>query len=227
MRRPLSWPATSKGNPVSSAAAASLSGPATDAATPKKGKRKLIMALLAVLVLGAGGGGAWYFMTQRHAAGAAHEPVPVVKVPPTFLPMDSMVVNLADTAGDRMVQLAITLQLADAKAVDQIKAYMPSIRSAILVLVSQRTSQELLLPEGKASLAGAISREIAVQLGIAPAAAPAATPVAAEHKPAVAAAPEAGASAPAVAAPPPVQHVAAAKPANPVQGVLFSSFIIQ
>ncbi len=66
-----------------------------------------------------------------------------VKVVPTFLPMENMVVNLADPGGERFAQIGITLKLADAKTAEQIKQYMPSIRSGILLLLSQRTSEEL------------------------------------------------------------------------------------
>ncbi len=87
------------------------------------------------------------------------------KVPPTFLPIENMVVNLADTGGERFAQIGITLELADAKTSDQVKQYLPSIRSAILMLVSQRTSQELLSRDGKEKLAVDIRREVSKPLG--------------------------------------------------------------
>lgn len=52
-----------------------------------------------------------------------------------------------------MAQIGITFELADTKAVDRVKPYMPTIRSAVLLLVSQRTAEELLGIEGKEKLA--------------------------------------------------------------------------
>ena len=199
---------------MSKAAAA----PATDAAAPvKKSKKKLILALLVLVVLlGAGGAGAWWF-THRNAADSdadeedgaptaqAHKEAPAAGhgTPPTFLPLDNMVVNLADPGGDRFAQIGVTFEVADAKVADQLKLYMPSIRSAMLMLVSQRTTTELLQRDGKEKLAADIMAEAGKPLGYVP--------------------PD---DEPEDAAKPRKKKKAKSAP-NPVRGVLFSSFIIQ
>jgi len=76
-----------------------------------------------------------------------------------------MVVNLADPGGERVAQVGITLEVLDAKASDTVKAYMPTIRSGVLMLLSQRTSQDLLSPEGKQKLIDDILREASVPFG--------------------------------------------------------------
>ncbi|MEZ5704102.1 MAG: flagellar basal body-associated FliL family protein [Burkholderiaceae bacterium] len=76
-----------------------------------------------------------------------------------------MVVNLADPGGNRFVQLGITLQVEDEHTSDAIKSYMPSIRNGILMLVSQRTAEEILKPEGKQKLAAAIIEETSRVMG--------------------------------------------------------------
>jgi flagellar FliL protein len=54
----------------------------------------------------------------------------------------------------------------DAKTAEQIKQYLPSIRSGILMLTSQRTSEELLQREGQGEkLAADILREVSRPLG--------------------------------------------------------------
>ena len=124
----------------------------TPAAAPAKSKKMLLIIIgvvVAVLVIG-GGAAAWFISSRSHAAEdeegggapAAHKESP--KVAPTFLPMENMVVNLADPGGDRFAQIGITLEVDDAKTAEQVKQYLPSIRSGILMLVSQRTSSELL-----------------------------------------------------------------------------------
>ncbi|MFE8644601.1 flagellar basal body-associated protein FliL [Sphingomonas sp. NCPPB 2930] len=190
--------------------------PATDAAAPvKKSKKKLILALLVLVVLlGGGGAGAWWF-THRAAADAddedgapvaeAHHDAPAGKhgTPPTFLPVDNMVVNLADPGGERFAQIGVTFEVADAKVADQLKLYMPSIRSGMLMLVSQRTAAELLQRDGKEKLAADIMAEAGKPLGYVP--------------------PDDEAD---DTAKPKKKKKAKSAP-NPVRGVLFSSFIIQ
>ncbi|MBB1076505.1 flagellar basal body-associated FliL family protein [Rhodoferax sp. 4810] len=127
----------------------------------------LIIILSVVLLLVLGGGGAfWYISKQRAAAAAAaaeeeggEAPAEHAsaghdgeKAPPVYLPMDNMVVNLADPGGERVAQVGITLVVRDAKASDTVKAYMPTIRSGVLMLLSQRTADELLSSEGKQKL---------------------------------------------------------------------------
>lgn len=150
---------------------------AADAApAPAKSKKMLIIVLVAVLVLVLGGAGAFFFISRQHAATADGEetaapPPPKVvahavpKNPPVYLPLDSMVVNLADPGGDRVAQIGITLEVLDAKAIDSVKAFLPSIRSSVLMLISQRTADVLLSPEGKEKLAEDILREAAVPFG--------------------------------------------------------------
>lgn len=184
-------------------AAATAAPAATDAAAPKK-SRKLLYILIGVVVLAiAGAGGALYILKKNtaedgdHAEEAVAKPLDA-KSAPTFLPLENMVVNLADAGGNRFVQVGLTLQLADAHTNDAVKAFMPSLRSQILVLISQRTSEELLQVQGKEKLAADIIATIARTMGY---------PV---PKPGGEKAKGKGEGEPA-----------------PVQAVLFSSFIVQ
>lgn len=147
-----------------------------EAAAPKSGSKKMLVIILVVLlVLVLGGGGAFIFLSQKRAAAALddHEEeaaAPVVqhavsKTPPAYLPLDNMVVNLADPGGEKVAQVGITFEVADAKAVETVKQFMPSIRSGVLMIVSQRTSEELLQREGKEKLAADILAEAARPFG--------------------------------------------------------------
>jgi len=143
---------------------------AADAAkAPAKSKKMLIIIVAAVLVLVLGGGAAFFVISKQRAAAAEdgeeaapakaaahHDP----KAPPAYLPLDAMVVNLADPGGERVAQIGITLEVMDAKSSDSVKAYLPTIRSGILMLISQRTAEELLKAEGKDIL-----REASVPFG--------------------------------------------------------------
>ena len=221
---------------MSSAAAAppaAAAAPAADAdATPvvKKGKKKLIIIIAAaVLVLGSGAGAAAYVMNKRAAAAAAaaeeggdeaaaeHGAVHVdPKHPPTFVPLDPFVVNLADKDADKYAQIGITLEIDDAHFADQLKVYMPAIRNGILMVLAHKTSHELLERAGKEALAAEILRESVRPLGI-----EVDEPEAPAHS--AAAAPGDGASKP-KAKP---RRVKTNAEHNPVQRVHFSNFIIQ
>ncbi len=151
-----------------------------EAKAAPKSKKKLFIIIGVVLVLVLGGGGGFLYMKQKAAAAAAaaedggdgaaadHAPAAAAhaaKTPPVYLPMDNMVVNLADPGGERVAQVGITLEVIDAHASDSVKAYMPTIRSGVLMLLSQKTADELLSAEGKQKLIEEILRETSVPFG--------------------------------------------------------------
>lgn len=135
---------------------------------PAKSKKLIVIgAVVALLVIVAAAVGLFLVNKQRHAADddAAEAKTAAVLVP-TFLPMENMVVNLADTGGDRFAQIGITLELQDEKTATAVKQFMPSIRNGVLMLVSQRTAEELLRREGKEKLAADILAEVSRPLGV-------------------------------------------------------------
>ena len=154
------------------------------AAPARIGRKKLIVigaAVLALLLAG-GGGAAFYLMKKRAAAvpvesaetedGApvaqapAHKKEDRKKHPPTFLPLDPFIVNLADRDAERFAQIGITLELEDAKYADELKAYMPAIRNGVLLVLAHKTSSQMLGRKGKEALAAEIMREAVRPLGI-------------------------------------------------------------
>jgi flagellar protein FliL len=146
----------------------------------KKGKKKLIMMVAAaVLVLAAAGGGIAFYLKKKAAAAAelaeaegadqadaAAHPKVDLNHPPVFVPLDPFTVNLADKESDRYAQIAVTLQVEDAKFAEKMKAFMPAIRNSILMVLAHKTSQELLDRSGKQALADEILREAARPMGI-------------------------------------------------------------
>ncbi len=146
--------------------------PAEATATPPKSKKMLLIVVVVLVVVLAlvAAGVVLYLKKQRADAQFGEEAQPaatqhVEAGPPTYLPLDNMVVNLADQGGERVAQIGVTLVLQDAKAVDKVKLYLPTIRSSVLLLVSQRTSEELLKIEGKEKLAKDILREASEPFG--------------------------------------------------------------
>lgn len=149
---------------------------AAEGAKPAKSKKMLVIIIGAVVVLALVGGGAFVFLGKRAAADDAGDDAPPAKsaaaapagehaVPPAYLPMDNMVVNLADPGGERVAQVGITLVVADAHAAETVKGFLPSIRSGVLMLISQRTSEELLTAQGKEKLKRDVLREASIPFG--------------------------------------------------------------
>jgi flagellar FliL protein len=176
--------------------------PDAEVAEQPKSKKMLII-VVALVVLGLAAGGGFLYLSKKNAAldedEEEEEVAAVVEStgPPTYLPLDNIVVNLADPGGERVAQIGITLELAGALEIEKVKAYLPTIRSDVLMLVSQRTADELLSKEGKEKLAedvlAASSRHFAK-----------AAPAKKDKK-----------------------NAKGASNGNPVRGVLFSSFIVQ
>ena len=147
----------------------------------KKGGKKLVLILAIVgLLLAVAGGGAVFVMKRNAAAAAAAEEEgdePAAEhatakkkdahaAPPTFLPLEPFVVNLADREQERYAQIGLTLQVDDPQVAEQLKAYMPAIRNGVLMILAHKTSAELLDREGKLKLADEIMRESVRPLGI-------------------------------------------------------------
>ncbi|MDD0811834.1 flagellar basal body-associated FliL family protein [Curvibacter sp. RS43] len=152
--------------------------PAADAKEKPKSKKMIIIGGAVALLLIVGGGAGWFVMSKKAAAdeeGGDEKPAAAAapshdahKNPPTYLPLENMVVNLADAGGERFVQLGVTFEISDPKAADQVKAYLPAIRNQILILVSQTSSEDLLKREGKEKLATEILNESSRILGYDP-----------------------------------------------------------
>lgn len=209
----------------------SAAAPALDAGAgaPKKGKKKLIIIVAIVLLLVVVGGAAALFLLKKKApaegegddaaAETSHVGAkPDLKHPPTFLPLDPFVVNLIDKDADRYAQVGLTFEVSDAHFADEMKAFMPAIRNGILMILSHKSSKDLLDRSGKEELAGEILRDASRTMGI-------------EVEEPEDSAPKADADGdkPAADAPPKKKkkkHAAPAEP-NPIKHVHFSNFIVQ
>lgn len=168
---------------MSAAAEAATASAPAPAPAKGKGKKKLVVIIAAtVLGLALAGGAAMVLMkhkvdpdaetTEAGDSAAGDSPAKAVKTRkhdpkavPVFVPLDPFTVNLADRNAERFAQVAVTLEIDDAKLGDQIKAYMPAIRNNILLVIADRTAAELMGREGKVALAGRIQRAASRALG--------------------------------------------------------------
>jgi flagellar FliL protein len=220
---------------------------AEDATPKKKGKLPLILAAAAVLV--AGGGGGWYFFAKGKDGDGPQENRAKPPKPPVFVPLDNFTVNLAAGDAEQYLQVQAHLMVLDQPASDAVKLYMPQIRHRVLLLLSKKRASELATAEDKDRLAeeirhtinnillaaaGKAPRPLLVTRTAAPAAAPPQPAQAQpegeqpqEDAPKPEAPAPASAPAPAPAPAPAAGGIPAAAADDPVQSVLFTSFIIQ
>lgn len=122
-------------------------------APKKKGKKLILLIIIIVVVLAAAGGGTFFFLSKKGGDSKTEEkkkedkPVEIVN-----FPLDPFVVNLSDVAGNRFLKVSIQLELANAKLLDLAKAKVPQMRDAIITLLTSKSSDTLVAPEGKLQL---------------------------------------------------------------------------
>jgi len=139
-------------------------------ATPRKGKKRLVIGALAGLVLlGGGGGAAWYLLKgapdEAKAAAAAEARRQASR---TFVTLEPFVVNLADRQLERYVQVGLVLEVEGKDANRRITERMPAVRNQILLLLSSKLAADLISREGKERLAAEIAVAAAGPLGWTP-----------------------------------------------------------
>ena len=86
--------------------------------------------------------------------------------PKLYFPLDPLVINCADPVTNRFAEVGITFQIREAKCAEDVKQLLPALRSAILVTLSQKTSEELLSRIGKEKLASDILSEVGKVFGV-------------------------------------------------------------
>jgi flagellar FliL protein len=97
------------------------------AAAPKKGKLKLIIAIVGFLVVVGGGAGGWFFFMRGHGD-EQHAEAPPPK-PPSFVDVPDMLVNLVGAPGERVqyLKLKLVLEVKEEKQVEAIKPALPRV----------------------------------------------------------------------------------------------------
>ena len=97
-----------------------------DAIPAKKGKLKLIIALVGFVAI-LGGGAGWFFFMRGHGE-EVHAEAPPPK-PPSFVEVPDMMVNLVGAPGERVqyLRVKVVLEIKDDKQVDAIKPNLPRV----------------------------------------------------------------------------------------------------
>jgi flagellar FliL protein len=98
-----------------------------EAASSKKGRLKLIIAVVGFgAIIGAGAGG-WFFLMRGHGE-EKHAEAPPPK-PPSFVEVPDMMVNLIGAPGERVqyLRVKVVLEIKDEKHVEAIKPNLPRV----------------------------------------------------------------------------------------------------
>jgi flagellar protein FliL len=97
-----------------------------DAMPAKKGKLKLIIALVGFVAI-LGGGAGWFFFMRGHGE-EVHAEAPPPK-PPSFVEVPDMMVNLVGAPGERVqyLRVKIVLEVKEEKQVEAIKPNLPRV----------------------------------------------------------------------------------------------------
>lgn len=135
--------------------------PEPESPPPAKKSRKKLFVIAGAALLLAIGGGAWYaFDNSAGEKTAAADAQPQRAAPPVFVVLEPFTVNLQPENGEQFLQVAFTLQVGSQTEVDQIKLYLPQVRSRVLLMLSSKKASELLSVEGKKKLADDIIGQI-------------------------------------------------------------------
>ncbi|MEN2994891.1 MAG: flagellar basal body-associated protein FliL [Thermodesulfovibrio sp.] len=135
-------------------------------AKPKKKTKMLIIIVIAVLVLMAGAAAAYFFLISK--AGQQDKTFTIKnskEVQGVNFALEPFVVNLMDQGGSKYLKVSVQIELSNAKLLEQAKNKTPQIRDAIITLLTNKTSDELITPEGKLLLKDEIKQRVTQILG--------------------------------------------------------------
>ncbi|MGB3212389.1 MAG: flagellar basal body-associated FliL family protein [Desulforhopalus sp.] len=142
----------------------------TEPAVEKGGSKKkllIIGAVILVLLIG-GGAGAWFFLQEKPKNQASQDPSQQVPVPALqqrseigpMVNIDEFIVNIISGEGSHYVKASITVELTNPEVQTEVEQRMPQMRDAILLLISNKTYEELQDLQGKKQLKAELSSKI-------------------------------------------------------------------
>jgi len=127
-----------------------------------KGKKKLILIVGAVvLVLLIGGGVAGFFLLKKDEPPpedqnpASKVPVPELDQSPAIGPMvniEEFIVNIISSDTAHYVKASLTVELSNEQVKAEVEQRMPQMRDAVLLLIGNKTYEELQDLQGKKQL---------------------------------------------------------------------------
>jgi len=143
-----------------------------DASAPQeggKGKKKLIIIIAAALVVLLGGGAAVYFLFLKkdpppledtnEQAGMIQPVEDSSEFGPT-VDIDEFIVNIISEDSAHYVKASLSLEMTNEEVLEEANKRMPQIRDAVLLLIGNKTFEELQDLQGKRQVKAEIKNKI-------------------------------------------------------------------
>ena len=134
------------------------------------GRKKLVVMVAAVLVLLLAGGAARYFLVYKKAEAArqaeASKAAAIAKTVPEeaqigpMVEIKEFVVNIIGQDVSHYVKASMSLELDREATLDEVNKRMPQIRDAILLLIGNKTYEELQDIQGKNQVKAEVKSKI-------------------------------------------------------------------
>jgi flagellar FliL protein len=141
-----------------------------EAAVDKVGVKKklfIIIGSVVIILLLGGGFGAWYMMKAKPVPEAPSPgeqvPVPALNQQSQIGPMvniDEFIVNIISGDAAHYVKASITVELTSEAVQGEVQQRMPQMRDAILMLIGNKTFEELQDLQGKKQLKAELQSRI-------------------------------------------------------------------
>lgn len=147
-----------------------------DTAVENAGKKKKLFLMKLFLIIGAGillllivgGFGAWYLLKEKPVAENVKDPAHQIPVPALYqqaqigpmVNIDEFVVNIISGDVAHYVKASITVELTNIEVQTEVEQRMPQMRDAILLLISNKTYEELQDLQGKKQLKAELTGKI-------------------------------------------------------------------
>ena len=133
-----------------------------------KKKLFLIIGVIVLILLIAGCFGAWFFLKEKPAPvdennPAQNVPVPALDQQSQIGPMvniDEFVVNIISGDAAHYVKASLTVELTNEEVTLEVEQRMPQMRDAVLLLISNKTYEELQDLQGKKQLKAELTSKI-------------------------------------------------------------------
>jgi flagellar FliL protein len=134
------------------------------------GKKKLIIIIVAALVLLLGAGAAAYFLFLKKPPPeeeTTNEQVEMVQPPAEeetdigpMVDIKEFIVNIISEDGTHYVKASLTLELNNEAVLEEANKRMPQIRDAVLLLIGNKTFEELQDLQGKKQIKAELKSKI-------------------------------------------------------------------
>jgi flagellar FliL protein len=137
-------------------------------------KRVLAGSLMLLATAGASGAATWAITAHLHQRSAAQAQsaaqatgAPVIAnaaaqrdLPPIFAAIKPFTVTLKDGQAERLLHVAITVQLGNEASRTRIEKYMPEVRNRVLMVLSTQAPHEVQTHTGKVELAKVLTESL-------------------------------------------------------------------